>query len=519
MKRLDQKTNVIGIKQKVKAIVEQEKEIYGQSESLYARISSRDVLDALCANEDGDAWLFANLNKDKFCYDHNTKDWYRWKTHYWEPDIVNNVLTAIDSAVEVYSQEATKQGSIRVIATKNGENSKAKKAKGLEDELIKRINNLQGLSRKKHILILAAAGDHSLGIKGDEWDTNPYLIGCNNGVIELNTGNFREGKPDEYIKTIAPIDWKGIDEPAPYWEKFIRDIFDNKKELIEYNQRLLGYCISGLTVEHIVVILWGKGRNGKGTLFEVLKVILGDLIKPIQAEMLLRQPIPKNSASPSSDIMSLIGKRLVWASESDEGRQLDIGKVKWLSGGDTLTGRHPHGKREITFTPTHKLFLATNHKPHVPADEYAAWERISLIPFALSFVENPSKKNERKNDKFLKQKILKESSGILAWLVRGFLAWQEEGLNPPPAVQEATRKYQKDEDIIGQFIEECCKIDDNEKEQAGPFYKFYKSWCETNGHNPLGSRKYGEKMKELFERKYINGKYYYKGVKVISLIT
>ena len=202
-------------------------------------------------------------------------------------------------------------------------------------------------------------------------------------MIELNTGNFREGKPDEYIKTIAPIDWKGIDEPAPYWEKFIRDIFDNKKELIEYNQRLLGYCISGLTVEHIVVILWGKGRNGKGTLFEVLKVILGDLIKPIQAEMLLRQPIPKNSASPSSDIMSLIGKRLVWASESDEGRQLDIGKVKWLSGGDTLTGRHPHGKREITFTPTHKLFLATNHKPHVPADEYAAWERISLIPFAL----------------------------------------------------------------------------------------------------------------------------------------
>jgi len=132
--------------------------------------------------------------------------------------------------------------------------------------------------------------------------------------------------------------------------------------------------------------------------------------------------------------MALKGKRIVWASETGEGRHLNIGKVKWLTGEDTITARAPFAKRQITFSPTHTLFLLTNHKPHITADDYAIWQRVHLVPFNLSFIDEPKTEYERKRDPDLSKKLKEEASGILAWLVRGCLSWRIEGLNPPRIV-------------------------------------------------------------------------------------
>ena len=176
-------------------------------------------------------------------------------------------------------------------------------------------------------------------------------------------------------------------------------------------------------------------------------------------------------------------------------------------------------KTEIEFLPTHKLILLTNHKPIIPAEEYAAWERVVLIPFTLSYKDNPKEFYERKRDPYLKDKLLKESSGILSWLVKGFLLWQKEGLNPPDQVKVATKEYQRNEDVIGQFIDESCVVRSDGQAQARPLYDWYKKWCEHNSYSPLGSRKFGERMKERFERTEISGKRYYKGLELGTLIT
>ena len=119
---------------------------------------------------------------------------------------------------------------------------------------------------------------------------------------------------------------------------------------------------------------------------------------------MLDQSRVKSSSGPSPDITSLRGKRIVWCSETNEGRHLNTGKVKWLTGGDTLTGREMYGRDLIKFKPTHTLFLLTNSRPHAPAHDFALWERIFLIPFNNRFVLEPHLENEfRRDEKLLKK--------------------------------------------------------------------------------------------------------------------
>jgi len=205
--------------------------------------------------------------------------------------------------------------------------------------LKQRIKALQSINRQKNVLELARTGEGSLAIAGDEWDRDTWLFAVQNGVINLRTGTHRPGRQEDFIKTVAPVEWRGLDEPAPTWEQFQLEVADRDRELVEFKQRLYGYYLTGETILHFAPILEGQGRNGKGTELETLKAVMGPYAGAIEAELILKQRFAKHSGGPTSDIMNLRGKRLVWVSETDEGRRLNAGKVKWLVGGDTLTGR------------------------------------------------------------------------------------------------------------------------------------------------------------------------------------
>lgn len=257
--------------------------------------------------------------------------------------------------------------------------------------------------------------------------------------------------------------------------------------------------LSGTAVEHILGILWGKGRNGKGTLLEILAFVLGPLAGPILAEMLLEQTRKESASAPRSDIMGLRGRRLAWASETDEERRLNAGKVKWLCGGDTLVGRAPYGRREISFRPTHTLFLLTNHKPQVDPTDNALWSRIHLIAFTLAFVDKPKEAHERLRDPYLLEKLKGEASGILAWLVRGCLEWQRQGLNPPAEVRGATEEYRDHEDVLAAFIADCCTVSPNARVKAGKLRESFESWCKEMGMTPIDGKKFGQRIRERFD--------------------
>lgn len=202
------------------------------------------------------------------------------------------------------------------------------------------------------------------------------------------------------------------------------------------------------------------------------------------------------------------GKRLVWASETDEGRKLNAGRVKWLVGGDTLVGRSPFGRSEVNFQPTHTLLMLTNFRPRVDPTDAALWGRIHLIEFKISFVDNPTGGNQKPRDKHLSMKLKEEAAGIVAWLVQGYCEWQDKGLLPPPQVTRATQKYRKAEDLIGQFFDECCVIKADAFCRGGKIFDAYQSWCDERGIKSR-RKKFYEKLTNQFDsEKTESGKIY-----------
>jgi len=368
-----------------------------------AELTDMELLNFAKSGQVGDSRLFTRLFTGKFVYDHAANRWYRWGGHCWSEDAVETVLIALDHVVDLYQQAAGNCARQKAQATRDSDEKAANDAVAREIIFLKKIARLQDKRWRRDVLEFAAAGDESLGIAGHEWDKSTMLIACPNGVLDLTTGGFRAGKPEDFIKVVCPTEWKGINETCPKWEKFLLQIFNGDVALMKYFCRLIGYAISGQRKERVLPILWGIGWNGKGTTFEILEHTLGDLAGPVPAEILLEDGKNyRSGGAPTPEIMRLRGKLLVWASETNEGRRLNAGKVKMLTGGDTLVGRDLFGKRLVSFPPTHTLFLMTNHKPKANPDDFALWNRINLIPFELSFVDKPTEPHERKRDKHMR---------------------------------------------------------------------------------------------------------------------
>ncbi len=474
------------------------------------QVTSAEIIKALDDVEQGDANLFIKTHQNRFCFDHSAQQWYLWEGNYWIEDLTNQALASVMDVVDIYQRERDRLFKQQFELPDSGTTSR----KDFNTDLIKRIEEriakLKSQHKREHILKLASAGRKSLGITGNEWDSKPWLLACSNGVLSLKGEEvtFRAGLPSDYIKTFASVEWQGVDTKAPLWKAALKEIFEDDRKLINHVRKLLGYALSGSAQEHIFIIFAGIGRNGKSTIIEVMKHVLGALSDPIPSETLLTQTHSSSGAAPRADLMKLRGLRLAWASESNEERRFNAGLIKQLTGGDTITARGPFGKKMISFRPMHTIFFLTNHVPHIAVDEYAFWQRIHLIPFNVSFVAFPKESHERKVDKELAEKLKTEASGILAWLVRGCLRWQKHGLKQPKTIQNAIGDYRHEEDIIGRFLEECFDRRSESRIGATKAYDAYKQWCDDNDTECWSQTKFGKEMGKRFKRQLSNGNYY-----------
>jgi len=201
----------------------------------------------------------------------------------------------------------------------------------------------------------------------------------------------------------------------------------------------------------------------------------------------------------------------VWASETSKGARFDVGQVKFLTGGGDIPARQLYG-RDYTFAPSHLLILLTNNKPHADAQDSAFWDRLCPIIFTIRFVDNPTAPNERQKDRTLGEALDTENSGILAWLVRGCLAWQGEGLHIPAAVLMARREYRDEEDTLGQFLKECCVLAEQVKASGKQLYEHYHDWTKANNLYAMSGNAFGMEMKKRFTAKREEKGWYYFGI-------
>ncbi len=479
-------------------------------------------------NNVGEGRLFVALNRSHHRFNVEIKEWLVFRNHFWEIDHLGAAASsAIDKVLLEFARYYEEQLASEIEELRRQKQDA--RANRLYKEYQGRISRLQSTKGRADVIGIVLK-DASIHCVNSDFDQDPWLLPVINGVVDLRTGRHRPGKPDDFCSVHAPTEWLSLDAPCPEWDRFLSQILDGDAEMVAYLKRVLGLAIIGQQMEPDFYLLYGKhGRNGKTTLLETLAKVLGpDLTAAIPIEFFLRQRYNSKGDGPSPNLATMHGKRIVWAVEPDENRSYDVGVIKSLTGGDSVTTRELH-KNNFTFTPQLTLFLLSNHLPHASASDGAFWERMRPIDFALSFVIREEKRDQngtpippklathqRIADPHLCHKLAREASGILASLVRGCLAWLERGSTaPPPQVLKFLRDYRTGEDILLAFVEENCVEDLTNPAISAPLadlYHRYKEWWEEgNPTKPISKRRFCALLEERF-KKFKNNNICFRGV-------
>lgn len=278
----------------------------------------------------------------------------------------------------------------------------------------------------------------------EEFDRDALLLGVpGNQVLDLRTGTLRPMQREDRVTKRTNVAPDASCKPVRFL-RFLQEITLGDDSLSSYLMRYCGYVLTGHTREHCLPFWYGHGANGKGTLINVLQNIMGwEYGTALRMSNLAAK---KNEDDSQRRIIAkLCGARLATANEGNAQVQLDMALLKNLASSDLLAGAHLY-EREFTFQPSHKLIIATNHKPELEVDA-AARRRVHLVPFDAEFT-GP------KEDKGLEETLRKEAPGIMSLMVQSCLEWQSIGLAPPERVTRATRQLFEELDPIGRFAAE-----------------------------------------------------------------
>jgi putative DNA primase/helicase len=481
----------------------------------------------LDCNEIGDSLIYNRLHRGKFVNNVSVKEarssWMVFENHIWKKDVHQKAKAAVEAVVNLYLLLMEKNET----DLKEIENSEEKKflavhLKSQKEKILRRVNKLRSDKGRSAVLACAISNSDPLTVEANQFNLNPWLFPCKNGVHNLKTGIFADGRPEDYITLTSGVERKDPGTPCPTWIKFINDIFDGDQEIIEYFQKVIGYAMTGLDVEHIFVILHGPhGQNGKGIIAKIIGRIFGEMGGSIKPEMLMDQKFGKSPDGPSPSILFLRGKRFVYASEPSKRDRFSEGKIKFYSGGDKLKGRDLNDREENEFDPTHTMFLLCNYLPTAPPDDDAFWTRMRRFTFKYSYVPNPKKPHERLADPFLEDKLMAEIPGIYEWIFEGCLKWQQSGIIPPQKIMDDTEEYRAHEDDLQEFIDDCCAIDwdDHSKDNrtsANDLYKRYKTWWQDrSAYKCMPQKEFSDQLKLKGFDKIKSDKIFYQYIKLV----
>jgi putative DNA primase/helicase len=335
-------------------------------------------------------------------------------------------------------------------------------------------------------------------------DADPWLFNCANGTLELRDGSpaLREHRRTDRLTHLCPVAYDPA-ATAPRFEQFIAEILPDS-DTREFVQRYLGYALTGSTREQCFVIALGTGANGKSVLTETVRHVLGDYVLDTPTSTIMAA---EHGRGTENDLARLRGARFVTAKETAEAKRLDEARIKALTGGDVVTARFLF-KEHFEFVPEFKLWLYANHRPEIRGADDGIWRRIALVPFEVTIPES-------QRDPELPAKLRGEAPGILAWLVRGCMEWQRQGLRPPARVTDATQGWRSDADDVARFVAECCTLAPFAEVKADALHKRYVAWTRDQGsRDHLASNGFSRRLAALsikgFEqrRTFAKGRHY-----------
>jgi putative DNA primase/helicase len=444
----------------------------------------------------GNAKRWSHLFKENYKWIYELRHWYRWNGSRWELDISGSHTHRIDEVLEdidrdmAYFKELLQTQQI---------------SEDDYEELCKDNRKWYIASQsagKIHSAVRLASTQPGVSRTFTDFDNKGKYLGVDNGVINLETGELIVDKP-EYLITKSCSAAFNAEAVCTNWINFLSEIFEGSQEKIDFIQRLFGQGLLGTKGKDKLVIMCGNGANGKSTLTDTMVDLLGSYALNTSANTVIQSKTNKDYY-----LAELKGVRLSIINESKKGAYLDEELVKSLVDSGEIQARQIY-QAPITFQPVATPILTTNYRPRISAD-YSISRRIIFVPFDYQFPK--AKQNPRFRDEVLKP----EMSGILNWVLDGCRQFQEQGLNPPACITDATREYFRENDRIGRFIEERMKVSATSRVKLQDVKEAYVIWAGLNGFREVSTDRVSQeiRLKGYLVEKRNNGVYYVLGLRL-----
>jgi putative DNA primase/helicase len=432
-------------------------------ESNIVKLASRQELasNAEPLTEDSTALAFTDRYRDRLLFDHDACKWFVWTGTRWQcertclafswtRDLARDLAKNIPVKLRLVTSRATFAGNVEKFAR----------------------------------------ADRAFAVTSDIWDNDCYLLGTPAGTVDLRTGEIREAQPDDFITkatAVAPAETAD----CPRWIQFLQEATNGDPGLIEFLQHFTGYALTGDIKEHALLFVYGDGGNGKGVFLNTIASVMADYAVAAAMETF----VSSNTDKHPTDLAMLRGARLVYASETEEGRNWAESRIKQMTGGDRIRARFMR-QDFFEYLPQFKLLLIGNHQPNLRNIDDAARRRFNIVPF----VHKPAMP-----DRDLEAKLRAEWPGILRWMIEGCLAWQRNGLVRPQVVLNATEEYFGEQDSIRQWIEECCETGKGTMSDTSTnLFRSWSAWANSHGEKPGSMKWFTQALRRQGYRQYRN---------------
>jgi putative DNA primase/helicase len=438
---------------------------------------------------------FATLFQDDCRYCHDLKEWRVWDGMRWAPDDTGNIHQLVKKFVmQLYGL---------AVAIPDEDERKA---------MMRFITSLETRNKRAAIETLAQSERPMVAMSTD-FDTNLEVLNIENGTLDLLTFELRQHDRGDLISQLAPVTYDA-EAKCPAWDTFMLEICNDQKWMVDFLQEAFGYTLTGSIREGKCFLLRGDGRNGKGTMTKIVELMLGSYAQSVRIETFIK--LGKESNSPRDGKRQMYGKRFVRASETEQGQRLAEGKLKELVSPD---GKISAGvlwqDDDLKFTPTGKIWIASNNDLRIVGTDLAIWSRIVRLDFVREFIDTKCKIN-------LADELLVELPGILNWCLIGLRRYREaKKLLIPDQIKEATNTYRREEDSVRRFLEEEFDFALDEPLAIIPgkeLYAKFQEWANENGCFVLNHKQFSIDMDRLVKvlglTKIVKRRFaYYQGLK------
>lgn len=436
----------------------------------------------------GNAERLVERYRGQFRYCYARKKWLLWRGTRWvwdEHGVIVRMAKQVVRAIYGEAEHCPDEGIRQAIA---GHARRSEKAGAIA------------------AMVTLAQSEHGVAVAMDDLDSDPDLLNCENGTVDLRTGELRGHEPKDLITKLCPARYApGAEHPV--FEKFLRDSTGEDASLRTYIQRAAGYSVQGRASERALFFVYGPPGSAKSTLIDALAAMLGDYHVGTSPDTWLVQ---KNEGGNRGDLVRLAGCRLVTTVEFKRGARFDEALIKKVTGGDEITAAAKY-EADVTFRPAFALWFAANDAPTIREDDAGMWDRMKRIPFSHVI---PLEQRDKRIKELLRDDP-ECRAAVLSWAVAGCLAWRKDGLGSSEAVEASNREYQAEMDPTADFFSERCIFERGASIEQGELRKLYDKWAKEEGARFTLGRKEFQKAVEQKGGEYVKarGKRWVKGIR------